>query len=117
MSKALPQHRVGSLILAVKRRFREVRAEVRAHWWLRESGTRSLVRTARQNAFEDPERFTAVVPDEVYRLTGSAEETASVHEFPHDGRKHGAGLVTGSHAPAVCGIGWIIRQARWRVRA
>lgn len=109
MSKALPQHRVGSLIFAVKRRFREVRAEAGAHWWLRESGTRSLVRTARQTAFEDPERFTAVVLDELYRLPGSAEETALVHEIPHDGRKHGAGLITGSHALAVCGIGWIIR--------
>ncbi|MCH5677290.1 ATP-binding protein [Streptomyces gilvus] len=52
---------------------------------------------ARQTAFEDPERFTAVVLDELYWLTSSAEGTALVHEILHDGRKHGAGLVAGSH--------------------
>ncbi|MEV5850404.1 ATP-binding protein [Streptomyces sp. NPDC051985] len=52
---------------------------------------------ARQKAFEDPERFTAVVLDELYWLTSSAEGTALVHEILHDGRKHGAGLLAGSH--------------------
>ncbi|WP_369362601.1 ATP-binding protein [Streptomyces sp. CG4] len=51
---------------------------------------------ARQTAFEDPERFTAVVLDELYWLTSSAEGTALVHEILHDGRKHGAGLIAGS---------------------
>jgi hypothetical protein len=52
---------------------------------------------ARQTAFEDPERFTVVVLDELYWLTSSAEGTALVHEILHDGRKHGAGLLAGSH--------------------
>ncbi|MEJ8654987.1 ATP-binding protein [Streptomyces sp. MS1.AVA.4] len=52
---------------------------------------------ARQTAFENPERFTAVVLDELYWLTSSAEGTALVHEILHDGRKHGAGLLAGSH--------------------
>ncbi|MFF8847969.1 ATP-binding protein [Streptomyces sp. NPDC015127] len=52
---------------------------------------------ARQTAFEDPERFIAVVADELYWLTSSAEGTALVHEILHDGRKHGAGLLAGSH--------------------
>ncbi|WP_030618326.1 ATP-binding protein [Streptomyces achromogenes] len=52
---------------------------------------------ARQTAFEDPERFTAVVLDELYWLTSSAEGTALVHEILHDGRKHGAGLIASSH--------------------
>ncbi|MFD4588290.1 ATP-binding protein [Streptomyces sp. NPDC058434] len=52
---------------------------------------------ARQKAFENPERFTAVVLDELYWLTSSAEGTALVHEILHDGRKHGAGLLAGSH--------------------
>ncbi|MFJ6121618.1 ATP-binding protein [Streptomyces sp. NPDC092129] len=52
---------------------------------------------ARQRAFEDPGRFTAVVLDELYWLTSSAEGTALVHEILHDGRKHGAGLLAGSH--------------------
>ncbi|MER8009715.1 ATP-binding protein [Streptomyces sp. NPDC094149] len=52
---------------------------------------------ARQTAFEDPARFTAVVLDELYWLTSSAEGTALVHEILHDGRKHGAGLLAGSH--------------------
>ncbi|WP_079178119.1 ATP-binding protein [Streptomyces mangrovisoli] len=52
---------------------------------------------ARQTAFEDPTRFCAVVADELYWLTSSAEGTALVHEILHDGRKHGAGLLAGSH--------------------
>ncbi|MFJ8142669.1 ATP-binding protein [Streptomyces sp. NPDC096013] len=52
---------------------------------------------ARQTAFEDPQRFTAVVLDELYWLTSSAEGTALVHEILHDGRKHGAGLLGASH--------------------
>ncbi|MFH8698807.1 ATP-binding protein [Streptomyces chartreusis] len=52
---------------------------------------------ARQTAFEDPVRFTAVVADELYWLTSSAEGTALVHEILHDGRKHGAGLLAASH--------------------
>ncbi|MEU8735016.1 ATP-binding protein [Streptomyces tendae] len=52
---------------------------------------------ARQTAFEDSQRFTAVVLDELYWLTSSAEGTALVHEILHDGRKHGAGLLAGSH--------------------
>ncbi|MFD4604374.1 ATP-binding protein [Streptomyces sp. NPDC058464] len=58
---------------------------------------------ARQTAFEDPERFTAVVADELYWLTSSAEGTALVHEILHDGRKHGAGLLAGSHDAAELG--------------
>ncbi|MGW0332210.1 ATP-binding protein [Streptomyces sp. NPDC003011] len=58
---------------------------------------------ARQTAFEDPERFTAVVLDELYWLTSSAEGTALVHEILHDGRKHGAGLIAGSHDAAELG--------------
>ena len=38
-----------------------------------------------------------VVMDELYWLTSSAEGTALVHELLHDGRKHGAGLIAGSH--------------------
>ncbi|MFB6677030.1 ATP-binding protein [Streptomyces sp. NPDC056390] len=52
---------------------------------------------ARQAAFADPSRFCAVVTDELYWLTSSAEGTALVHEILHDGRKHNAGLVAGSH--------------------
>ncbi|MER5951203.1 ATP-binding protein [Streptomyces sp. NPDC001904] len=52
---------------------------------------------ARQSAFTDPARFCAVVTDELYWLTSSAEGTALVHEILHDGRKHGAGLFAGSH--------------------
>lgn len=52
---------------------------------------------ARQSAFTDPSRFCAVVTDELYWLTSSAEGTALVHEILHDGRKHGAGLFAGSH--------------------
>lgn len=52
---------------------------------------------ARQTAFEDPARFTAVVADELYWLTSSAEGTALIHEILHDGRKHGAGLLAASH--------------------
>lgn len=58
---------------------------------------------ARQTAFEDPERFTQVVTDELYWLTSSAEGTALVHEILHDGRKHGAGLLAGSHDAAELG--------------
>ncbi|MEU9919669.1 ATP-binding protein [Streptomyces sp. NPDC051001] len=58
---------------------------------------------ARQTAFEDPARFTAVVLDELYWLTSSAEGTALVHEILHDGRKHGAGLLAGSHDAAELG--------------
>lgn len=52
---------------------------------------------ARQAAFSTPERFCAVVTDELYWLTSSAEGTALVHEILHDGRKHGAGLFAGAH--------------------
>ncbi|MGW2081312.1 ATP-binding protein [Streptomyces sp. NPDC001939] len=52
---------------------------------------------ARQAAFADPSRFCAVVTDELYWLTSSAEGTALVHEILHDGRKHNAGLLAGSH--------------------
>lgn len=58
---------------------------------------------ARQTAFEDPARFTSVVLDELYWLTSSAEGTALVHEILHDGRKHGAGLLAGSHDAAELG--------------
>ncbi|WP_043260320.1 ATP-binding protein [Streptomyces hokutonensis] len=58
---------------------------------------------ARQTAFEDPQRFTAVVLDELYWLTSSAEGTALVHEILHDGRKHGAGLLAASHDAAELG--------------
>ncbi|MFI0242586.1 ATP-binding protein [Streptomyces sp. NPDC016845] len=52
---------------------------------------------ARQAAFSDPSRFCAVVTDELYWLTSSAEGTALVHEILHDGRKHNAGLIAGAH--------------------
>ncbi|MGP3777043.1 ATP-binding protein (plasmid) [Streptomyces sp. SDT5-1] len=52
---------------------------------------------ARQAAFADPSKFCAVVTDELYWLTSSAEGTALVHEILHDGRKHNAGLFAGSH--------------------
>ncbi|MFF1400701.1 ATP-binding protein [Streptomyces sp. NPDC058287] len=52
---------------------------------------------ARQAAFADPSRFCAVVTDELYWLTSSAEGTSLVHEILHDGRKHNAGLFAGSH--------------------
>ncbi|MGW1037402.1 ATP-binding protein [Streptomyces antibioticus] len=58
---------------------------------------------ARQAAFEDPGRFTAMVLDELYWLTSSAEGTALVHEILHDGRKHGAGLLGASHDAAELG--------------
>ncbi|GHC88390.1 ATP-binding protein [Streptomyces flavofungini] len=53
---------------------------------------------ARQAAFTDPARFCAIVTDELYWLTSSAEGTALVHEVLHDGRKHGAGLIAAAHA-------------------
>jgi hypothetical protein len=56
-----------------------------------------IAAVARQTAFEDPGRFCAIVMDECYWLTSSAEGTALVHEVLHDGRKHGAGLIAGAH--------------------
>ncbi|QCX82266.1 AAA-like domain protein (plasmid) [Streptomyces sp. YIM 121038] len=53
---------------------------------------------ARQAAFRDLGRFCAIVTDELYWLTNSAEGTALVHEVLHDGRKHDAGLIAGAHA-------------------
>ncbi len=58
---------------------------------------------ARQAAFTDPSRFCAVVIDECYWLTSSAEGAALVYEILHDGRKHGAGAVLG--APDVDELG------------
>jgi hypothetical protein len=52
---------------------------------------------ARQAAFTDPGRFTAVAMDECYWLTSSTEGSALVHEILHDGRKHGAGVILGAH--------------------
>lgn len=52
---------------------------------------------ARQVAFQNPERFCAIALDECYWLTSSAEGLALVHEVVHDGRKHGAGVILGSH--------------------
>ncbi|NEB75969.1 ATP/GTP-binding protein [Streptomyces sp. SID14478] len=52
---------------------------------------------ARQAAFSDLDRFCAVVTDEMYWLTSSAEGSALVHEILHDGRKHNAGLIAGAH--------------------
>lgn len=57
----------------------------------------SVTPVRRQTAFEDPNRFTAVVLDELYWLTWSTEGTALVHEILQDGRKHGSGLIAGSH--------------------
>lgn len=47
---------------------------------------------ARQTAFADPSRFCAIVADELWWLTGSAEGTALISEILHDGRKHNGGL-------------------------
>ncbi|WP_338704329.1 ATP-binding protein (plasmid) [Streptomyces sp. Q6] len=52
---------------------------------------------ARQAAFSDLDRFCAVVTDEMYWLTSSAEGSALVHEILHDGRKHNAGLIAAAH--------------------
>ncbi|MFC7308984.1 ATP-binding protein [Streptomyces monticola] len=51
---------------------------------------------ARQTAFADADRFCALAVDELWWLTSSAEGTALVSEFLHDGRKHGAGLIAGA---------------------
>ncbi|MEU5436442.1 ATP-binding protein [Streptomyces sp. NPDC020719] len=51
---------------------------------------------ARQMAFADPSRFCAIVADELWWLTGSAEGTALVSEVLHDGRKHNGGLFAGA---------------------
>ncbi|WP_415954396.1 ATP-binding protein [Streptomyces sp. KLOTTS4A1] len=48
---------------------------------------------SRQVAFSDPNRFCALAADELWWLTNSAEGSALVSEFLHDGRKHGAGLI------------------------
>ncbi|MFD9791339.1 ATP-binding protein [Streptomyces sp. NPDC059070] len=51
---------------------------------------------ARQTAFADPGRFCAIVADELWWLTGSAEGTALVSEVLHDGRKHNSGFFAGA---------------------
>ncbi|MFF3982317.1 ATP-binding protein [Streptomyces sp. NPDC001828] len=51
---------------------------------------------ARQTAFADPARFCAIVADELWWLTGSAEGTALISEILHDGRKHNGGLFAGA---------------------
>ncbi|MFF4189078.1 ATP-binding protein [Streptomyces sp. NPDC001691] len=51
---------------------------------------------ARQTAFADPDRFCAIVADELWWLTGSAEGTALISEILHDGRKHNGGLFAGA---------------------
>ncbi|WP_438296299.1 ATP-binding protein [Streptomyces sp. HUAS TT7] len=51
---------------------------------------------ARQTAFADPSRFCAIVADELWWLTGSAEGTALISEILHDGRKHNGGLFAGA---------------------
>ncbi|WP_328707930.1 ATP-binding protein [Streptomyces mesophilus] len=48
---------------------------------------------SRQVAFSDANRFCALAADELWWLTNSAEGSALVSEFLHDGRKHGAGLI------------------------
>ncbi|MEU8893693.1 ATP-binding protein [Streptomyces sp. NPDC048442] len=52
---------------------------------------------ARQAAFADTSQFCAVVTDECYWLTGSAEGSALVREILHDGRKHAAGIFMAGH--------------------
>ncbi|MFD0332200.1 ATP-binding protein [Streptacidiphilus monticola] len=52
---------------------------------------------ARQLAFTDRSRFGLVVLDECYWLTSSSEGNDLVHEIVHDGRKHAAGVLLGTH--------------------
>ncbi|WP_331727385.1 ATP-binding protein (plasmid) [Kitasatospora sp. NBC_00374] len=52
---------------------------------------------SRHIAFSDLHRFAAVIFDEVYWLTSSAEGSALISELAHDGRKHNAGWCAGGH--------------------
>ncbi|MEZ0092496.1 ATP-binding protein [Streptacidiphilus sp. EB129] len=52
---------------------------------------------ARTVAFSDASRFCLIALDECYWLTSSTEGSALVHEVVHDGRKHAAGALLGSH--------------------
>ncbi|MFC1405700.1 MULTISPECIES: ATP-binding protein [Streptacidiphilus] len=58
---------------------------------------------ARQVAFTDPSRFCLIALDECYWLTASTEGAQLVHEIVHDGRKHKAGVLLGSHDPEELG--------------
>jgi len=58
---------------------------------------------ARQIAFTDASRFTLIALDECYWLTASTEGAHLVHEIVHDGRKHAAGVLLGSHDPEELG--------------
>jgi energy-coupling factor transporter ATP-binding protein EcfA2 len=58
---------------------------------------------ARQVAFTDARRFAMIVMDECYWLTSSTEGCDLVHEIVHDGRKHNAGVLLGSHDHAELG--------------
>ncbi|MFB7376568.1 ATP-binding protein [Kitasatospora purpeofusca] len=52
---------------------------------------------SRHISFSDLHRFAAVIFDEVYWLTSSAEGSALINELAHDGRKHNAGWCAGGH--------------------
>ncbi|MEV4559049.1 ATP-binding protein [Kitasatospora sp. NPDC049285] len=52
---------------------------------------------SRHIAFTDRSRFAALILDEIYWLTSSAEGSALISEIAHDGRKHNAGFVAGAH--------------------
>ncbi|MFE0462281.1 ATP-binding protein [Kitasatospora sp. NPDC058965] len=52
---------------------------------------------SRHISFTDRSRFAAVIFDEVYWLTSSAEGSALIKELAHDGRKHNAGFCAGGH--------------------
>ncbi|MFG2845946.1 ATP-binding protein [Kitasatospora sp. NPDC048296] len=52
---------------------------------------------SRHIAFSDRSQFAAVIFDEVYWLTSSAEGSALINELAHDGRKHNAGFAAGGH--------------------
>ncbi|MCX5216194.1 ATP-binding protein [Kitasatospora sp. NBC_00240] len=53
----------------------------------------------REVAFADPNDFTAVILDECWWLTSSAEGSNLLLEIIADGRKHNAGAFAGSHDP------------------
>jgi len=53
----------------------------------------------REVAFSDISRFTAVIWDECWWLTSSAEGQELLLELIRDGRKHNAGAFVGSHDP------------------
>ena len=52
---------------------------------------------SRHISFTDRFRFAALILDEIYWLTSSAEGSALIKEIAHDGRKHNAGFCAGGH--------------------